>query len=72
MDNNAILDEFTRNYYGQLAGGVYGTPVPIQPEETALVIIDAQRCIEEDYFVDAYKAMPLLRKAALRFSKQSA
>jgi len=57
MDNNKILDEFTRNYYGQLAGGVYGTPVPIRADETALIIIDAQRCIEEDYFVEAYKAM---------------
>ncbi len=57
MDNNKILDEFVRSYYGQLAGGVYGTPVDVTPEETALVIIDAQKCITKEYFVEGYKAM---------------
>lgn len=57
MDNNKILDEFVRNYYGQLGSGVYGNPVAISAEDTALVIIDAQYCVKKEYFVEGYKAM---------------
>lgn len=57
MDNNKVLDEFVRDYYGTLAGGVYGKPVPVSADDTALVIIDAQACVKEEYFVEGYKAM---------------
>ena len=55
MDNNKALNEFTENYYGMLANGVYKDPVPVNPEETALVIIDAQKCITKEYYIKAYK-----------------
>ncbi|MCI6019321.1 MAG: cysteine hydrolase [Clostridiales bacterium] len=57
MDNNKALNEFTEQYYGQLAAGVYGKPVEISADETALVIIDAQKCVTKEYFVEGYKAM---------------
>lgn len=57
MDNNAVLNEFVRNYYGMLAGGVYGKPMDLTPEKTALVLIDVQECVKKEYFVEGYKAM---------------
>jgi len=57
MDNNRILDEFVRSYYGALVTSVYGNPVQVSAEGTVLVIIDAQTCVKKDYFVEAYKAM---------------
>lgn len=57
MDNNKALNKFTEQYYGQLAAGVYNQPVPISAEDTALVIIDAQKCITKEFFVEGYKAM---------------
>lgn len=57
MDNNKALNEFTANYYGQLAAGVYNKPVEVSPEDTALIIIDAQKCVTKEYFVEGYKAM---------------
>jgi len=57
MDNNKILDEFVRGYYGTLGTSVYAQPVPISGEDTALIIIDAQTCIKKSYFVEGYKAM---------------
>ena len=59
MDNNQVLDEFVRGYYAQLASGVYGEPVPISAESTALVLIDVQTCVTEEYFVEGFKAMGL-------------
>ncbi len=57
MDNNKLLDEFVNGYYAQLAGGVYGEPIPISAEDTALVLIDVQTCVKKEYFVDGFKAM---------------
>jgi len=57
MDNNKILNEFVRDYYGTLGTSVYGNPVPVSAEDTALVIIDAQTCVKKEYFVEGYKAM---------------
>ncbi|MCI8608097.1 MAG: cysteine hydrolase [Firmicutes bacterium] len=57
MDNNQALNEFVAQYYGQLASGVYNQPVKLSKEETALVIIDAQKCVTKEYFVEGYKAM---------------
>ncbi|SFE34682.1 Nicotinamidase-related amidase [Peptostreptococcaceae bacterium pGA-8] len=57
MDNNKILNEFVENYYGTLASGVYSKPVDITPNNTALIIIDAQKCITKEYFVNAYRSM---------------
>ena len=57
MDNNKILDEFVRNYYSTLGTSVYGNPVQVSAEDTALVIIDAQTCVLKEYFVEGYKAM---------------
>jgi len=57
MDHNKILDEFVESYYGALADSVYKLPVDVTPAETALVIIDAQKCITKEYFVESYKAM---------------
>lgn len=57
MDNNKILDEFVRSYYGTLGTSVYGNPVPVNAEDTVLVIIDAQTCVKKEYFVEGYKAM---------------
>ena len=57
MDNNKVLDEFVRGYYAQLGTGVYGNPVPISAKDTALVLIDVQECVTEEYFVEGFKAM---------------
>jgi len=57
MDNNKALNEFTAQYYGQLAAGVYNEPMSINAKETALIIIDAQKCITKEYFVEGYRAM---------------
>lgn len=57
MDHNKALNEFTTQYYQQLAAGVYNKPVEIGAEDTALVIIDAQKCVTKEYFVEGYKAM---------------
>ncbi|MEE0741161.1 MAG: isochorismatase family cysteine hydrolase [Emergencia sp.] len=57
MDNNKALNEFVAAYYGQLADAVYANPVKISKEETALIIIDAQKCVKKEYFVEGYKAM---------------
>jgi nicotinamidase-related amidase len=57
MEGNKILDEFVRSYYGTLATSVYGNPVPVNAEDTVLVIIDAQTCVKRDYFIDGYKAI---------------
>ncbi len=57
MDNNKILNEFVKNYYGTLGTSVYGKPVPLSKDDTALVIIDAQTCVKKEFFVEGYKAM---------------
>ncbi len=57
MDNNKALNEFVAQYYGQLAAGVYAEPVAVSAEDTALVIIDAQKCVTKEYFAEGYKAM---------------
>lgn len=57
MDNNKALNEFTTQYYAQLASGVYNEPVKVGAEDTALIIIDAQKCVTKEYFVEGYKAM---------------
>ena len=36
---------------------MYNTPVEINPQDTALVIIDAQKCVTKEYFVEGYRAM---------------
>lgn len=56
MDFTA-LNEFTENYYKGLADGVYADPMPIDPEETALVLIDVQTCLTTEYFTEGFKAM---------------
>ncbi|NBH62107.1 cysteine hydrolase [Anaerotruncus sp. 80] len=57
MDHNKALNEFAAQYYGQLSSAVYNTPVEINPQDTALVIIDAQKCVTKEYFVEGYRAM---------------
>ena len=57
MDNNKALNEFVAQYYGQLAAGVYNKPVEVSAEDTVLIIIDAQKCVKKEYFVEGYKAM---------------
>ncbi len=57
MDNNKALNEFVESYYGQLSESVYKQPVPISPDDTVLVIIDAQKCITKEYFIEEYKSM---------------
>ncbi len=57
MNKNKELNEFTRNYYGQLSGSVYSNPVPISSKDTALIIIDAQKCITKEYFIEVYNSL---------------
>ena len=57
MDNNKALNEFVQQYYGQLASLVYKDPVKLSSKETALVIIDAQKCVTKEYFIEGYKAL---------------
>ena len=57
MENNKASNEFVAQYYGKLSGMDYGNPVEVSPEDTALVIIDAQKCITKEYFVEGYKAI---------------
>ena len=46
-----------REYYGQLSDLVYKNPVMLSPEETALIIIDAQKCITKEYFIAGFESM---------------
>lgn len=57
MNNTKILDEFARSYYEKLAKDVYADPVNITPEDTALIIIDAQNCLKKEYLIEEYNAM---------------
>ena len=50
MDYNKALNEFTAQYYQQLASGVYNKPMEVGAEDTALVIIDAQKCVTKGIF----------------------
>ncbi len=52
-----ILNEFTKSYYQQLSDGVYGKPVDVSSEDTALILIDIQTCVLKEFFVEGYKAM---------------
>lgn len=56
MDNNQMLDEFVRGYYAQLAEGVYNKPVPVSSNDTALVLIDVQKCIKKEYYMEVFKS----------------
>ena len=57
MDKNNALNEFVESYYGQLSDLVYKNPVMLSPEETALIIIDAQKCITKEYFIAGFESM---------------
>ncbi len=57
MDYNKALNEFAAQYYGQLSSAVYNQPVKVSAEDTALVIIDAQKCVTKAYFVAGYQAL---------------
>ncbi|MCF8108483.1 MAG: cysteine hydrolase [Desulfohalobiaceae bacterium] len=49
------LDDFVNQYYKGLADSVYGTPIPLSSDDTALVIIDAQTSISQEYYTEAFK-----------------
>lgn len=55
MADDAALNEFVQNYYGGLGGTVYADPMPVDPADTALVLIDIQKCISKDFYVEAFK-----------------
>ena len=50
------LDDFVNQYYKGLADGVYANPIPLSKEDTALVIIDAQTSISQEYYTEAFKS----------------
>lgn len=55
MVDDAALNEFVRNYYGGLSETVYADPLPLDAADTALVLIDIQKCISKDFYVEAFK-----------------
>ncbi|MFT4228959.1 MAG: isochorismatase family cysteine hydrolase [Microbacterium sp.] len=60
------VNAFARTYYGMLGSGVYATPVPLDPVDTALLLIDIQECITKDAFLKTFEAVgmdpePLMR-----------
>lgn len=50
------LDQFAREYYESIGAAVYAKPVPVSPEDTALILIDVQNCLTKDYYTAAYQA----------------
>lgn len=50
------LNEMARAYYESIGSAVYANPVPVSPEDTALILIDVQNCLTKDYYMAAYQA----------------
>lgn len=50
------LDQLARAYYESVGSAVYAKPVPVSPENTALILIDVQNCLTKDYYMAAYQA----------------
>ena len=44
------LNEFAKAYYGMTGSAVYGQPVPVSPQDTALILIDVQDCLTREYY----------------------
>ncbi len=44
------LNEFANQYYKGLAEGVYGDPMPLDSSDTALILIDIQESITQEYY----------------------
>ena len=44
------LNEFAAQYYGGLGAKVYADPIKLDPQESALVLIDVQDCLTREYF----------------------
>ena len=44
------LDQFAQAYYQMAGAAVYAKPVPVSPEDTALILIDVQDCLTSDYY----------------------
>ena len=45
------LNEMARAYYESIGSAVYANPVPVSPEDTALILIDVQNCLTKDYYL---------------------
>ena len=50
------LDQFAQAYYQMAGAAVYAKPVPVSPEDTALILIDVQDCLTRDYYEAACRA----------------
>ena len=49
------LNEYVRNYYEAAGNYVYANPVPLDPKDTVLVLIDVQNDLTRDYFEAKWK-----------------
>jgi len=49
------LDDFVNQYYKGLADTVYAKPISLDSADTALVIIDAQTSISQEYYTEEFK-----------------
>lgn len=56
MVDAQALNEFTQNYYNGLSSTVYAEPMPLSADDTALVLIDIQKCISKPFYVEAFKS----------------
>lgn len=58
---SAVTDEmvnaFADTYYGGLSSTIYATPVPLDPADTVLVLIDIQECITKEAFLKTFAAL---------------
>jgi nicotinamidase-related amidase len=50
------LNEYVRSYYEAAGNYVYANPVPLDPKDTALVLIDVQNDLTRDYFEAKWKS----------------
>ncbi len=51
------VNAFVESYYGGLGSTVYANPVPLDPSDTALVLIDIQECITKPALVEGLSAV---------------
>lgn len=54
---DAEVNEFVEAYYGGLGSTVYSSPVPLDPSDTALVLVDIQDCITKPTLVKTLQAV---------------
>lgn len=52
-----LLNDFVNQYYQGLADLVYAAPMPLDPSDTALILIDTQTSITQAYYARQFKEL---------------